>query len=177
MLSHRIARDHDALGLLRSYLGILKETDKLSTPDLRRSVVVHVHDLIALALGATRDTATLAEERSIRSARLRAMMLDIVENLHRPELGVNAVAKRHGVTPRYVQRLFEREGTTFTAYVLEQRLAEAYRMLLDPHRDMRQISEIAYKVGFSDLSYFARTFRRKYGASASDIRAAARSKS
>jgi AraC-like DNA-binding protein len=176
MLSRHVPAGNEALGLLRGYLGILKETDKLSTPELRRSVVVHIHDLIASALGATQDAAILAEERGIRSARLRAIMLDVVENLHHPQLGVSAVAKRHGVTPRYVQRLFEREGTTFTTYVLEQRLAAAYRMLVDQQWDMRQISKIAYSVGFSDLSYFARAFRRKYGASASDVRAAARSK-
>jgi AraC-like DNA-binding protein len=167
MLSRRVPGDNDALGLLRSYLGIVKESDKLSTPELRRAVVLHVHDLVAVALGATQDATILAEELGIRSARLRAMMLDVVENLHRPQLSV---------TPRYVQRLFEREGTTFTAYVLERRLAAAHRMLLDQHRDMGQISEIAYKAGFGDLSYFARVFRRKYGASASDVRATARSK-
>jgi AraC-like DNA-binding protein len=176
MLSRRIPGDNDALGLLLSYLGILKETDKLSTPELRRAVTVHVHDLVAAALGATQDAAILAEDRGIRSARLRAIMLDVVENLHRPQLGINAVAERHGVTSRYVQRLFEREGTTFTAYVLEQRLSAAHRMLLDQVRDMGQIGEIAYKVGFSDLSYFARAFRRKYGASPSDVKASARSK-
>jgi AraC-like DNA-binding protein len=176
MLGRLVPAGNEALGLLRSYLGILKESDKLSTAELRRVVVLHVHDLVATALGATQDAAILAEERGIRSARLRAIMLDVVENLDRPQLGVGAVAKRHGVTPRYVQRLFEREGTTFRAYVLEQRLAAACRMLVDQRRDIGQISEIAYKVGFSDLSYFARTFRRKYGASPSDVRAAARSK-
>ncbi len=36
------------------------------------------------------------------------------------------------MTPRYVQMLFDEEGTTFTDFVLRQRLARAHRMLSDP---------------------------------------------
>jgi AraC-like DNA-binding protein len=33
---------------------------------------------------------------------------------------------------------------------------------------------VAYEAGFGDLSYFNRTFRRRYGATPSDVREAAR---
>jgi AraC-like DNA-binding protein len=137
-------------------------------------VVTHIHDLLASALGATQDAAILAEQRGIRSARLRAIMVDIVENLGRRELSITNVALRHRVTPRYIQKLFWSEGTTFTAYVLERRLAEANRMLGDPRFASYTISDVVYKVGFGDLSYFTRAFRRKYGTSPSDARAMAR---
>ncbi|MEI9925860.1 MAG: helix-turn-helix transcriptional regulator [Bradyrhizobium sp.] len=61
-------------------------------------------------------------------------------------------------------------GTTFTDFVLGGRLARAHRMLLDPHCLDRSISAVAYEAGFGDLSYFNRTFRRRYGATPSDIR-------
>ena len=32
------------------------------------------------------------------------------------------------------------------------------------------ISQIAYNVGFNDLSYFNRTFRRRYGVRPTDLR-------
>ena len=56
----------------------------------------------------------------------------------RPDLSVAALAARHGCTPRFVQRLFEAEGTTFTEYVLAERLARAHRMLMDPRRVQRR---------------------------------------
>jgi AraC-like DNA-binding protein len=37
----------------------------------------------------------------------------------------------------------------------------------------RKIADISFEVGFKDLSYFNRTFRRKYGATPSDMRLAA----
>jgi len=66
--------------------------------------------------------------------------------------------------------LFESEGTTFTEYVLAQRLAHAHRMLTDPRRAVDKISTIASDAGFNDLSYFNRTFRRRFGATPSDVR-------
>ncbi len=89
-------------------------------------------------------------------------------------LTVATLAARQRVTPRYVQLLFEAEGTTFTAYALEQRLARAHRMLCDLRHTDWTISAIALEAGFGDLSHFNRSFRRRYGASPSDVRAEAR---
>jgi AraC-like DNA-binding protein len=46
---------------------------------------------------------------------------------------------------------------------MNERLAAARRALADPGLDALKISEIAYRCGFSDLSYFNRAFRQKYG--------------
>jgi len=84
------------------------------------------------------------------------------------------MAHRHACTPRFVQRLFEAEGTTFTAYVQAQRLARAYRVLADPRSESEKISAVAFDCGFGDVSYFNRLFRLQYGAAPSDVRAQAR---
>ena len=84
-----------------------------------------------------------------------------------------AVAARHGVTPRYVHKLFEGEGIPYTQFVLRQRLERAYRRLRDPRFAASSVSAIAYDAGFGDLSYFNRAFRRRYGATPSDVRSAA----
>jgi AraC-like DNA-binding protein len=78
------------------------------------------------------------------------------------------------VTPRYVRKLFESEGTSFSEFVLGQRLARVRSMLEDPRHLGRTISAIAFECGFSDLSYFNRTFRRRYGSTPSDVREQAR---
>lgn len=62
--------------------------------------------------------------------------------------------------------------TTFSEFVLAQRLARAHRFLTDPVRSDDTIGTIAFEAGFGDLSHFNRTFRRYYGATPSDIRAA-----
>jgi AraC-like DNA-binding protein len=67
--------------------------------------------------------------------------------------------------------MFETEGTTFTQYLLTQRLARAYDLLGDPRRWADKVSAIAFDSGFADVSYFNRVFRRRFGAVPSDVRA------
>ena len=165
-----IPRHTDALRLLTKYVSVVTKDQSLSTPELRRLVVTQVYDLIALTIGATRDAALIAEGRGIRAARLRAIRADIASNLHDCQLGVTAIATRHHVTPRYVHKLFENEGITFSEFVLGQRLKRAHRMLTDPRFADRTISSVAFDVGFGDLSYFNRAFRRCYNATPSEVR-------
>ena len=74
------------------------------------------------------------------------------------------------MTPRYVQRLFEADGTTFSEFLIGQRLARAHRLLCEPESSHAAISTIAYDVGFGDLSYFNRRFRRRYGLTPREVR-------
>jgi AraC-like DNA-binding protein len=160
------------LRLLLSYVDVLEDKHAIETPELQRAVATHIHDLCALAIGATRDAAEIARGRGLRAARLRAIKADIVRNLRDGDVSVNALAVRHRMTARYIQRLFESEGTTLSRFVLGQRLARVHRMLADPRQAHRPISTIAYDAGFGDLSAFNREFRRHYGATPSDVRAA-----
>jgi methylphosphotriester-DNA--protein-cysteine methyltransferase len=68
----------------------------------------------------------------------------------------------------------EREGLTFSAFILDRRLSRAHRFLSEPRLADRKISSVAFDVGFGDLSYFNRVFRRRYGATPSEIRRAAK---
>ncbi|WP_314951180.1 helix-turn-helix domain-containing protein [Bradyrhizobium cosmicum] len=47
--------------------------------------------------------------------------------------------------------------------MLEQRLLRAARLLRDPLHQVTKISDIAHLSGFNDVSYFHRTFRRRFG--------------
>lgn len=168
-----IPRNNEALQLLMKYLEILGQDPALMTTELRHVAVTHIHDLIAMAIGATRDGAAIANGRGVRAARLKAVKADILENLGTLELTVGAVALRQRVAPRYVHRLFETEGVTFSEFVLAQRLTRTHRMLSDPRFSDLSVSAIAFAAGFGDLSYFNRTFRRRFGTTPSELRHAA----
>lgn len=163
-----------ALRLLVSYLASAFDTDALITPELRQFTVAHVYDLLAVALGATREATETAKGRGIRAARLRAIKADILRHLKQQKLSIGAVAIRHGITPVYVRKMFESEGTSFSEFVLEQRLDLARQMLTDPCFADRTIAIVAWEAGFGDLSYFNQTFRRRFGRTPSDMRAEAR---
>jgi AraC-like DNA-binding protein len=72
-----------------------------------------------------------------------------------------------------VHKLFEGEGTTLSRFVLGKRLARVHAMLAEPRYAEWTIGAIAYQAGFGDLSTFNREFRRRYGATPSEVRATA----
>jgi AraC-like DNA-binding protein len=163
----------EALTLFVTYARAIADALPLATPELQRLAVTHMHDLIAATIGATRDGRAIAEGRGIAAARLRSIMTDINANLADGDLSVAEVARRHRVTPRYIHKLFENEGLTFSSFVLGQRLSRAHRMLSNPRLAGRNISSVAFDVGFGDLSYFNRAFRRRYAATPTEIRQSA----
>jgi AraC-like DNA-binding protein len=169
-----IPRGTGALKLLANYVRMLKDDESLATPALRRLVVTQIYDLVALAIGATRDAAAIAEGRGVRAARLRAIKADIAERLAQDDLTVAAVASRQRISESYVRKLFESEGSSFSEWVLGERLVRAHRMLTDPRFVGRSITSVAFDAGFGDVSYFNRSFRRRFGATPSEIRAEAK---
>lgn len=130
----------------------------------------HVYDLAALVLDSFVRGGAERNEHSKAAARRRLIRRDILENLSDPGLHIGAIAKRQGVTPRYIQRLFETEGTTFTAFVRDCRLDQAFRLLTERDANATRITEIAYDAGFSDLSTFSRAFRQRFNCTPSEIR-------
>jgi AraC-like DNA-binding protein len=169
MLLCRIPQGPEELSLLTGYLHLLHAGEiSFARPETQRVIATHIHDLIALVLGATRDAAEMTRRRGLGAARLHAMKEDIRRNLGWPNLSVHTLAARHRVGARYVQMLFEGAGSTFTRFLLEQRLTAAHQTLAA--RPDMPISTIAYDYGFSDISNFNRAFRRQFGCTPSDAR-------
>jgi AraC-like DNA-binding protein len=174
-LGQKIPRGADPLPLLVSYVSALSQTPTLAlAPEASYPIVRHVCDLAALTIGAGRDGVHVAENRGLAAARLQAIKAHINANIGPYPLSIDDVADDQGVTARYVRKLFEAQSLSFTSYVAERRLARAHALLTEPLRAQAPISTIAYDVGFGDLSYFNRAFRRRYGATPSEIRAEAR---
>lgn len=72
-----------------------------------------------------------------------------------------------------MQALFESERMSIGRYLLEARLRRAHRLLTGPFAAGRSITAIAYECGFNDLSYFNRSFRRRFGLTPTEARAQA----
>ena len=171
-IGRKIPPTSDTLRLLIGYVAMLTQSPGIMLPpEASYSVIRHVCDLAALTIGAGRDGAHLAENRGLAAVRLQAIKAHINANIGAYPLSIEDVAAEQGVTARYVRKLFEADGLNFTNYVVERRLARAHALLTEPLRNPASVSAIAYDVGFGDLSYFNRAFRRRYGATPSEIRA------
>jgi AraC-like DNA-binding protein len=171
-LSSRVPADASTLQFLRGYVRLFDELPE-APAQLQHRFVTHVYDLVAMILGPSREAAEQARGRGVRAARLQAIKADVLAHLADHTLSVGTVAARHGISTVYVRKLFEGESLSFSTFVLENRLEAARRMLNDDRFGNRTIGAIAYDAGFGDLSYFNRAFRRRFGASPSDIRAEA----
>jgi AraC-like DNA-binding protein len=161
----------EPLRLLVTYLRLVADGLVLAQPKLRRVVVNHVHDLVALALTSHHRAGESGVSAAV-AARLNAALDHITANFQDPELSVAAVAQHQGISPRYLQRLLEKSGSSFIARVTELRLQRAFALLTDT--GLRRISDIALDAGFSDISYFNRLFRARFGDTPSAVRAQSR---
>lgn len=105
-----------------------------------------------------------------RVSRMSAIKTYIIANIDNPALCLADIAAHQGISSSYVRKLFTAEKEKFTTYVLEIRLENVSRMLIDPDARGHSISAVALKCGFNDVSYFNRVFRKRYGCTPSDWR-------
>ena len=164
-----VAPDNDAVRLLRHYLRIVEKRPPGGTAG--HLAANHIRDLTALIVGATREGRERAIKGGLAAARLAALKTECLANFMRPNFHLEQLAASSGLSTRSISALFEGDGTTFTDFIRSARLDRAYRLLADPRFDGLRIAAIAYESGFSDLSYFNRCFRRRYGLTPSDFRA------
>jgi AraC family transcriptional regulator len=119
----------------------------------------------APAFGTGDDVRSRDRRRAVEAA----MWMDA--NSHEP-ISLESAAGEAGLSPFHFLRLFARVlGVTPHQYLVRSRLRHAARLLAD---EARSITEIAFAVGFGDLSNFVRTFGRAAGVSPRGFRRAAR---
>ncbi|MDT0467320.1 helix-turn-helix transcriptional regulator [Streptomyces gibsoniae] len=83
------------------------------------------------------------------------------------------IADQHGISLRYLHRLFQPHGTTVNAWVRTRRLEAAREELARPGAAHRSIATVAARRGFTSASHFSRTFREAFGMSPVQWRSAA----
>jgi AraC-like DNA-binding protein len=169
LAANRIAADTDELRLLIGYFNALPQKLEARSARLQRTVIDHIHDLIALVICPDRP----ADENSLSAtaaARLELALAYLDKHFDFPGLTISAVAGNQNISPRYLQRLIETTGATFSQHLSELRLQRAMTLLTDVRRRPKQIAEIALRSGFSDVSYFNRIFRKRFGETPSSAR-------
>ncbi|MFC3116555.1 helix-turn-helix domain-containing protein [Cellvibrio fontiphilus] len=93
-----------------------------------------------------------------KSAVLRFMATEYAK----PELSLEIVATALGVNRTKINDILKEElGLTFTSYLNKLRLTEAARLLAE--NEDANVSEIAYSVGYNNVSYFNKLFKTEYG--------------
>jgi AraC-like DNA-binding protein len=133
----------------------------------------HLVDLVAAALGPTAEAAEIIAKRGVKAARLRAVDAEIARRFSEPNFDLDDIVGTLGLSRRYIQRLLEETGQSFTERLVKRRLERAFALLTDPRCLHLAIIDIALAAGFGDVSHFNRVFRRHFGDTPSGVRAAA----
>ena len=117
------------------------------------------HRVVELVSGKGRK-ASRVSSRDRRRAVEAALWIEA--NSHQ-DIALEDVAREAGVSPFHFLRAFSAVlDVTPHQYLVRSRLRRAARLLVD---DDKSITDIAYDVGFGDLSNFVRTFHRAAGVS------------
>jgi AraC-like DNA-binding protein len=161
-----------ATRLLSALLEAYHRTDVAHDAAVALATGQYLADLVGLAFGADGEGGDKARQRGLKAARRQAVVDDIGRHFTEPGLSAVQTALRLGVSPRYVHRVLEETGTTYSEHLLEHRLRLARRQLLDPKQAVGKVADIAYRAGFSDLSHFNRAFRRRFGVTPTAMRQA-----
>ena len=170
-LGMTVIRDGDeALGLLAGYCKAIMALGDGGSASARSVMSKHVLDLASLAIGANRDAWVVAQNRGVRGARRVAAISAIRRNASRPGFRIGELAQELKVSESYLRKLFAEVSQTFSSLLLEARLVMARDKLIDARFDGLQISQIAFESGFGDVSYFNRTFYRRFEMTPSDAR-------
>jgi len=91
-----------------------------------------------------------------------------VNDHYAEELSLDTLASMVGMTPSAFSRFFKtRTGRTLSDYIIDIRLGNAARLLVDTTEN---VSEICYSCGFNNLSNFNRIFKAKRGYTPRDFR-------
>lgn len=160
-----IGRVRPAQRLLFDYLWSLLHMGR--PDDLAPLASRHITDLLAASFG---DLEGEPPTPGVRAARLAAIKQHIQGNLRDPGLSAEQVSRKFGISARYIRQLFAEDGTSFSDYVTEQRLAYVHSCLTDRRQMLRRIADIAFDVGFTEPSTFYRQFRLRYGMTPTDLR-------
>src|SRR3984885_11022273 len=91
-LARPIPANKEALRLLVDYVQLTLKNRQPISPELRRLFAAHISDLVALAVGATRDGAEMTRRRGLRAARLAAIKGDVARRLGDERLTVTDIA-------------------------------------------------------------------------------------
>jgi AraC-like DNA-binding protein len=141
-------------------------TEIWSTPALPDSVGERVNasllDVLATAFESAFETSDITQN-SHHTRQLHRIKQFLLANLHDPELTIDTVAQATYVSPRTLNRLFAKEGTTAIRWLWYQRLSACHNALLKGH--FQHVSDAALTFGFTNLSHFSRAFKNTYGVS------------
>jgi AraC-like DNA-binding protein len=158
--------------MTRLLVGMIRSVAELfinSPPPNPQALATEIISFVALTIGSEdRGAAT-----DVRNARyhLRRRIVDFIEShLSDQSLSPKKIAASSRISLSYLYSLFNDNETTVSQFVQTKRLQRAYEILVADPKGHRTVSEVAYEVGFKNVSHFSRSFSRHFKVAPRDVR-------
>ncbi|ADU14127.1 acetamidase/formamidase family protein [Asticcacaulis excentricus] len=165
-----IASDIGAGRILSGMLRSVADTINELNTDRIRPVELSLPEFLLTALMEDAPSKSLGGAAGARAMLLERVFQTIEMHLSDPNLNLQQVAAEHGISMRYLQKLFESVNESFGHYVKLRRLERCRMDLLSPLHAQKSISDILFQWGFNDSASFSRAFREQYGISPREYR-------
>jgi acetamidase/formamidase/AraC-like DNA-binding protein len=159
-------------GMLSGLLSSVAETLNEVEADHMRPVEAALPEFIAALLLDSAPDKDRGGSAGGRASLLDRVFQTIEMRLSDPELNLQQVAKEHGISSRYLQKLFASIDESFGHFLKARRLERCRLDLGSPLHAQKSISEILFQWGFNDSASFSRAFREQYGVSPREYRKA-----
>jgi two-component system response regulator YesN len=118
----------------------------------------------ALFRTAVRYTSKYKQTRSSKIAITAKAYIE--QNYADPDLQLEQIAQHVFINASYLRAVFKKElGMTVTDYVTHYRMHKAKELM---GRGNNKLSDVAEQIGFSDPSYFSKSFKKFFGYSPSE---------
>lgn len=123
-------------------------------------IEVALSEFLVASLASTHAMHSLGDRK--RSEHFLRICQSIDQQLGDASMSLNTITEQQRVSSRYVQKLFEDTGMSFTAYLRDRRLERCRQELTSPAHRLLSVSEICFRWGFNDAAHFSRSFRAKF---------------
>jgi AraC-like DNA-binding protein len=101
-----------------------------------------------------------AQKKDYKSLEKMKLILKYIENHYMDKITIEDMANELGLSQSHFMKYFKKTmGTSFIDYLNEYRLTMASRLLISSDSS---VLDIASEVGFENLSYFNRIFKRRF---------------
>ncbi len=155
--------------LASSYLLSLAATIGKLSEQQRQKVIDNFLQLLSIAT-EHKDKPKDVHMEAIQTSMVIQIKEFILCNLANQELSPELIANKFRISPRYLYNIFSAEHTTPCQFILDERLNSARLQLLNKKAHRKNVSEIAFDIGFNNVSHFCRQFKRKFHATPSELR-------
>ena len=173
-IGRRFGANEQMTRLLASLLYGVSEVFSERAPPNPEALATEIISFITLAI-SSEDRGSTLDVRNGRY-RLRRRIFDFIEsNLGDQALSPKKIAANSRISLSYLYSLFNDDDTTVSQFLQVKRLQRAYELLVADPKGHLTIAEIAYQVGFKNVSHFSRTFSRHFSMAPRDARQVNRS--